>query len=74
MKISLRIPLIANVYCTYFGHNLKVSKNVTGHIHEYKCSHCKVEMTDTADGFLVQLTPKFRETNEYISNIYNRRR
>ncbi|UJH89986.1 hypothetical protein LZ575_13615 [Antarcticibacterium sp. 1MA-6-2] len=74
MKITTKISSIAKLYCTFFGHNLTVSKNVTNHIHEYKCAHCGVEMTDTADGFLARLTPKFKETNDYISQIYVRRR
>jgi len=31
-------------------------------------------MTDTANGFLAQLTPKFKETNDYLANFYKRRR
>ncbi|CAM4199745.1 DUF1660 domain-containing protein [Gillisia limnaea] len=31
-------------------------------------------MTDTADGFLTRLTPKFKETNDYIAKIYKKRR
>ena len=64
----------AEMYCSLFGHQLKVSKNVTDHIHEYQCAKCGMEMTDTANGFLAQLTPKFKETNDYLANFYNRRR
>lgn len=62
------------VYCSIFGHNFKVSKNVTNHIHEYKCTHCAMEMTDTANGFLARLTPKFKETNNYLAQVHKRRR
>jgi len=64
----------AEAYCSIFGHKLKVSKNVTDHIHEYQCAKCKVEMTDTANGLLARLTPKFKETNKYLANFYKRRR
>lgn len=64
----------AEVLCSIFGHQLKVSKNVTDHIHEYQCAKCGMEMTDTANGFLAQLTPKFKETNNYLANFYKRRR
>ena len=64
----------AEVFCSIFGHQLKVSKNVTDHIHEYQCAKCGMEMTDTANGFLAQLTPKFKETNSYLANFYKRRR
>lgn len=65
---------LAKVYCYLFGHKLKVSKNVTNHIHEYKCAHCKVEMTDTANGLLARLTPRFKETNDYLAQVHQRRK
>ncbi len=65
---------IAKIYCNFFGHTFKVSRNVTNHIHEYKCANCNMEMTDTANGFLERLTPKFKETNEYLAQIHQRRR
>jgi hypothetical protein len=63
----------AKAYCHIFGHRLKVSKNVTQHIHEYKCAKCGVEMTDTANGLLARLTPKFKETNKYLAKYYKKR-
>lgn len=65
---------IAKVYCRFSGHSLQISKNVTNHIHEYKCSKCGAEMTDTANGFLAMLTPKFKETNDYLAQIHRRKR
>jgi hypothetical protein len=64
---------LAMVYCRIFGHRLKVSKNVTKHIHEYQCAKCGVEMTDTANGLLARLTPKFKETNKYLAKFYKKR-
>jgi len=64
----------AKVHCSLFGHKLRVSKNITNHVHEYKCRKCGMEMTDTADGLLARLTPKFKETNEYLAKIHKRRR
>ncbi len=63
----------SELFCSIFGHKLKVSKNVTDHIHEYQCAKCGLEMTDTANGFIAQLTPKFKETNNYLANFYKRR-
>lgn len=65
---------LGKVFCSIFGHKLKVSKNVTDHIHEYQCSRCGMEMTDTANGFLARLTPKFKETNDYLAKIHKRRK
>lgn len=65
---------MSRLLCKIFGHKLIISKNVTNHIQEYKCSKCGMEMTDTANGFLARLTPKFKETNNYIAQIHKRRR
>lgn len=62
------------ILCEIFGHKLRVSKNVTDHIHEYQCAKCGMEMTDTANGLLDFLTPKFRETNNYLAEIHRRRK
>lgn len=65
---------LSQLLCKFFGHKLIISKNITNHIQEYKCVKCGMEMTDTADGFLERLTPKFKETNNYIAQIHKRRR
>lgn len=62
------------VFCSIFGHKLRISKNVTDHIHEYQCAKCGMEMTDTANGFLARLTPKFKETNDYLAKIHQKRK
>lgn len=69
-----KLSLVSKVFCNLFGHKLQVSKNVTNHIHEYKCARCSMEMTDTANGLLERLTPKFKETNEYLAEVHQRRR
>ncbi len=68
-----QVNSFAKIFCNIFGHKLRISKNVTNHIHEYKCSKCGMEMTDTANGFLARLTPKFKETNNYLAQIHKRR-
>ena len=71
-KTNSQLFQVAKVYCRIFGHKFKVSKNVTKHIHEYQCEKCGVEMTDTANGFLARLTPKFKETNNYLAKFYKK--
>jgi hypothetical protein len=73
-NLNPRLFSFAKVYCNIFGHTLKVSKNVTNHIHEYECAKCGMEMTDTANGLIARLTPKFKETNNYLAKIHQRRR
>jgi len=72
-KANSQLFPFAMVYCRIFGHRFKVSKNVTQHIHEYKCAKCGIEMTDTANGFLARLTPKFKETNDFLAKFYKKR-
>jgi len=59
--------------CNLFGHNYEVSKNVTSHVKEYKCSNCKKELTTNSKGNLTDLTPKYREINSILSGIHAKR-
>ena len=62
-----------NLYCTLFGHDYKVSKVITYHVKEYKCKHCKSEMTIDGNGQFVPLTPKQREINTVLNRVHNKR-
>lgn len=61
------------VLCALFGHHYAVSKNVTSHIKEYACVHCKKQVTTDASGNLSQLTPELREINQTLERIYQKR-
>ncbi len=65
---------IGRLFCYYFGHRLHISRKITNHIKEYSCSRCGQEMTDTANGFLADLTPRLQETNTFLAKIHERRR
>ena len=74
MKITTNKPtLIPKMYCQIFGHDFEVTKNVTYHVKEYTCSHCKKQLTTNSNGSLIELTPKFKEINARCSsnNINN---
>ncbi len=60
---------IARLYCAIFGHNFYLSKNVTKHIKEYKCSHCQKEATTNVRGRLVLMTPKLKEINTALIEV-----
>ncbi|GHA35918.1 hypothetical protein GCM10007103_16710 [Salinimicrobium marinum] len=51
-----------------------MSNVITDHIKEYKCRYCGEEVTNTANGLLEKLTPKFKETNAFLAKIHDRRR
>ncbi|MAX69534.1 MAG: hypothetical protein CMC76_00300 [Flavobacteriaceae bacterium] len=62
-----------NLYCSLFGHDYKVSKTVTYHVKEYKCKHCKSEMTIDGNGNFIPLTPKFKEINSVLHRVHLKR-
>lgn len=64
---------IPKIYCSIFGHNFEVSKKVTYHVKEYACSHCKKELTTNSNGYLTELTPKYREINSILERMYTSR-
>lgn len=71
-KTPLLSP-IGKLLCHYFGHRLFISRRITNHIKEYSCSRCGQEMTDTANGFLEDLTPRLQETNTFLAQVHQRR-
>jgi len=72
-KTTSKTALIPTLYCNVFGHNYEVTKKVTYHVKEYTCKNCKKELTTNGNGYLTELTPKFREINSILENIHNRR-
>lgn len=62
-----------HIYCSLFGHDFKVSKQVTYHVKEYTCKHCKTEVTNNGNGGFTLLTPKYKEINSVLERIHNRR-
>ncbi|PTM10328.1 MAG: hypothetical protein DA407_03995 [Bacteroidetes bacterium] len=61
------------LYCSIFGHDYQVSKEVTYHVKEYTCKHCKEQVTTNGNGGLTLLTPKHKEINSVLERIHNRR-
>ena len=62
-----------SLYCSIFGHNYEVSKNITYHVKEYKCTHCNSQVTTNGKGGLTPLTPKYKEINSVLERIHKRR-
>jgi len=72
-QTSTKTAFIPNLICNIFGHNYEVSKKVTYHVKEYKCVHCKKQVTTNSNGHLIDLTPKYKEINSILERIHNRR-
>ena len=56
-----------------FGHDFRVTRNVTYHVKEYTCRNCKKELTTNGNGNLTELTPKFKEINDVLERIHKKR-
>jgi hypothetical protein len=56
-----------------FGHDFKVTRQVTYHVQEYTCKNCKKELTTNSNGNLIELTPKFKEINNVLERIHHKR-
>ncbi len=56
-----------------FGHDYKVTRQVTYHVQEYTCKNCKKELTTNSNGNLIELTPKFKEINDVLERIHHKR-
>jgi len=58
------------IQCSVFGHDFKVSKDITAHVKEYQCKHCKKQMTTNANGNLIPLTPKYKKINSVLKSVH----
>ena len=56
-----------------FGHDYRVSRNVTYHVKEYTCKNCKKQLTTNSNGHLIDLSPKFKEINDVLERIHEKR-
>jgi len=73
MKNSTSQHNSLKIICDIIGHRYEVSKKVTSHVKEYTCKCCKKQLTTNSNGHLTELTPKFREINSILEDIYTRR-
>ena len=62
-----------NIHCMVFGHDFKVTRNVTYHVKEYTCKTCRKELTTSGSGNLIPLTPKFKEINDVLERIHQKK-
>lgn len=74
MKKTTNAPAPMKLYCSLFGHNYEVTRNVTRHVKEYTCKCCKRQLTTDSNGDLTELTPKFKEINSILETMYMRKK
>ena len=61
------------MWCSFFGHQIITTKNVTGHFKEFKCAKCQLELTNDEMGRKIFLTPQLRDINETLNLFYQKR-
>lgn len=61
------------ILCSFFGHKIITTRNVTNHFKEFKCSVCGLELTNDLKGHKTFLTPELKEINETLIRLYQKR-
>lgn len=61
------------VLCSMMGHKFIVTRTITNHFKEYKCSVCDVEITNDDKGQKTYLTPELKEINETLICFHNKK-
>lgn len=59
--------------CSFFGHQIITTKNITQHFKEYKCSVCQIELTNDEKGRKTVLTPELKDINQTLALFYQKR-
>jgi hypothetical protein len=62
-----------SLLCVAFGHDYIVTRKVTNHINEYKCSHCGREVAENDTGHLEVLTQKLKNTNSNLAIFFQKK-
>ena len=74
-KIKMRkINFFGKTFCSFFGHKMLTTRNVTNHFKEYKCTCCGLELTNDLKGHKTFLTPELKDINETLISLYQKRR
>ncbi|MCB0457848.1 MAG: hypothetical protein KDC91_08900 [Flavobacteriaceae bacterium] len=63
----------SGIVCSTFGHNYLITRKVTEHIKEYRCSHCGKEVTNTFSGNLEALTSKNKQINTSLALFFEKK-
>lgn len=65
--------LSCKILCSFLGHKIITTRNVTNHFKEYKCSVCGLELTNDLKGHKIFLTPELKDINESLISLYKKR-
>lgn len=65
---------LSSVVCLTFGHDYIITRKVTNHINEYKCSHCGREVAENDTGNLEVLTNKIKHVNSCLASFFEKKK
>lgn len=64
---------LSGIVCSTLGHDYVISRKITNHINEYKCTNCGKEVTDNFSGRLENLTYKTKEINTSLALFFEKK-
>ncbi len=64
---------LSGLLCVAFGHDYIVTRKVTNHINEYKCSHCGREVAENDTGHLEVLTQNLKHTHSILATFFQKK-
>jgi len=63
----------SGIVCSTLAHDYLVTRKVTNHIKEYRCSHCGKEVTNNFSGNLEILTSKNKRINSSLALFFEKK-
>ena len=63
----------SSIVCSVLGHDYVISRKITDHISEYKCTHCGKEVTENYSGRLENLTFKTKKVNNSLALFHEKK-
>ncbi|MDC8002621.1 hypothetical protein POV27_01035 [Aureisphaera galaxeae] len=63
----------SGLLCSTLGHDYVVTRKITNHINEYRCTNCGKEVTDSMTGRLEILTSKTRQLNTSLADFFQKK-
>ena len=64
---------LSSIICSTLGHDYIITRKVTNHIHEYKCTQCGREVTNTYSGHMELLTHQNKRVNAALASFFQKK-
>jgi len=64
---------LSGILCSALGHQYTITRKITNHINEYKCSQCGREVTNNPSGYFEALNFKNKQINASLEVLFRKR-